>query len=158
MACQATDTFSRLFRLLDPAALSACFGGFLAAVGSDGAGVVAIDGKTLRRSFDRAARDNPLAVVTAFASASRLVIGQESFRAADGDSEILAARALLSCLDLDGQLVTADAIHCQTETARLIRARGGDYPLAVKGRTGLPCTRWWRHTSPIGKPWRPWRA
>ena len=126
------DTFSRLFRLLDPTALSACFGGFLAAVGSDGAGVVAIDGKTLRRSFDRAARDNPLAVVTAFASASRLVIGQESFRAADGDSEILAARALLSCLDLDGQLVTADAIHCQTETARLIRARGGDYLLRLK--------------------------
>jgi predicted transposase YbfD/YdcC len=126
------DTFSRLFRLLDPAALSACFGRFLEVVGTDGAGVVAIDGKTLRRSFDNAARDNPLAVVTAFASASRLVIGQESFRTADGDSEILAARALLGCLDLTGHLVTADAIHCQTETARLIREHGGDYLLRLK--------------------------
>jgi predicted transposase YbfD/YdcC len=69
---------------------------------------------------------------TAFASASRLVIGQESFRMADGESEILAARALLNCLDLDGQLVTADAIHCQSETARLIRSRGGDYLLRLK--------------------------
>ena len=111
------DTFSQLFRRLDPAALSVCFGGFLAAAGCDGARVVAIDGKALRRSFDRAARDNPPAVVTAFAAASRLVIGQESFLAADGDSEILAARALLSCLDLDGRPVTADALHCQTETA-----------------------------------------
>lgn len=126
------DTFSRLFRLLDPDALSACFGRFLDAVGTDGAGVVAIDGKTLRRSFDNASRANPLAVVTAFASASRLVIGQESFRATEGDSEILAARALLSCLDLGGHLVTADAIHCQTETARLIRERGGDYLLRLK--------------------------
>jgi predicted transposase YbfD/YdcC len=126
------DTFSRLFRLLDPAALSACFGCFLDAVGADGAGVIAIDGKTLRRSFDAASRGNPLAVVTAFASASRLVIGQESFRAADGDSEILAARALINCLDLNGRLVTADAIHCQAETARLIRARGGDYLLRLK--------------------------
>jgi len=49
------DTFSRLFRLLDPAALGACFGRFLEGLGADGRGVVAIDGKTLRRSFDRAA-------------------------------------------------------------------------------------------------------
>ena len=126
------DTFSRLFRLLDPAALSACFGRFLDVVGTVGAGVIAIDGKTLRRSFDQAAHGNPLAVVTAFASASRLVIGQESFRMADGDSEILAARALLGCLDLTDHLVTADAMHCQAETARLIRERGGDYLLRLK--------------------------
>ena len=52
---------------------------------------------------------------------------------AEGDSEILAARALLECLDLKGHLVTADAIHCQEETARTIRARGGDYLLRLKG-------------------------
>ncbi len=126
------DTFSRIFRLLDPAAFAGCFGRFVEDLGAAGAGVVAIDGKTLRRSFDDAARSNPLAVVTAFASSTRMVIGQESFRVADGDSEILAARALLGCLDLKGQLVTADAIHCQTETARLIRDRGGDYLLRLK--------------------------
>jgi predicted transposase YbfD/YdcC len=127
------DTFSRVFRLLDPASFATCFGRFLEGLGAAGAGVIAIDGKTLRRSFDGAARGNPLAVVTAFASASRLVVGQHSYRVAEGDSEILAARALLECLDLRGHLVTADAIHCQEETARLIRARGGDYLLRLKG-------------------------
>lgn len=126
------DTFSRIFRLLDPSAFGSCFGQFVDDLGAVGEGVIAIDGKTLRRSFDDAAQANPLAVVTAFASATRLVIGQESFRVADGDSEILAARALLRCLDLEGRLVTADAIHCQTETARLIRERGGDYLLRLK--------------------------
>lgn len=127
------DTFSRVFRLLDPAAFAACFGQFLTDLGAAGQGVIAIDGKTLRRSFDDAARANPLAVVTAFASATRLVVGQHSYRVAEGDSEILAARALLQCLDLSGHLVTADALHCQEETARLIRQRGGDYLLRLKG-------------------------
>lgn len=95
--------------------------------------MIALDGKTLRRSFEDAARSNPLAVVTAFASARRLVVGQHSYRVAEGDSEVLAARALLECLDLTGHLVTADALHCQEETARTIRARGGDYLLRLKG-------------------------
>ncbi|WP_460926178.1 ISAs1 family transposase, partial [Novispirillum itersonii] len=73
------DTFSRIFRLLDPAAFAACFGRFLNELGAAGEGVIAIDGKTLRRSFDDAARSNPLAVVTAFASATRLVVGQGSY-------------------------------------------------------------------------------
>lgn len=127
------DTFSRIFRLLDPVAFAASFSRFLDGLGAAGQGVIAIDGKTLRRSFDDAARSNPLAVVTAFASATRLVVGQQSFRVAEGDSEILAARALLECLDLTGHLVTADAIHCQEETARTIRRRGGHYLLRLKG-------------------------
>lgn len=126
------DTFSRLFRLLDPVAFAACFGRFVEDLGAHGEGVIAIDGKTLRRSFDTAAQGHPLAVVTAFASASQMVIGQEGFRMAEGDSEIVAARALLGCLDLQGHLVTADALHCQSETARLIRQRGGDYLLRLK--------------------------
>lgn len=126
------DTFSRVFRLLDPEAFSQCFGRFLEALGSKGAGVIAVDGKTLRRSFDDAERGNPLGVVTAFATASRLVVGQRGYRAGDGDSEIVAARALLECLELRGHLVTADALHCQDQTARLIRDRGGDYLLRLK--------------------------
>ena len=127
------DTFSRIFRLLDPAAFGSCFGRFLTDLGEAGAGVVAIDGKTLRRSFDTAAGRSPLAVVSAFASSTRTVIGQESFRAGEGDSEIVAARALLECLDLTGQLVTADALHCQNDTAQLILDKGGDYLLRLKG-------------------------
>lgn len=127
------DTFSRIFRLLDPAAFSECFGRFVEHLGAAGDGVVAIDGKTLRRSFDSAAGRSPLAVVTAFRSATSMVIGQEPFRTAEGESEIVAARALLRCLDLTGQLVTADAIHCQTETAQIILDQGGDYLLRLKG-------------------------
>jgi len=124
------DTFSRLFRLLDPLALSRCFGHFLDALGTDGAGVVAIDGKTLRRSFDKASGASPLHVVTAFAAKAQLVIGQKAV--AEGGNEITAARALLELLDLKGALVTADAIHCNGETARTVRRRGGDYLFALK--------------------------
>ena len=124
------DTFSRLLRLIDPQALSACLGRFLDALGTDGGGVVAIDGKTLRRSFDRAAGASPLQVVTAFAAEAQLVIGQKAVAA--GGNEITAARALLETLDLKGALVTADAIHCNVETARMVRARGGDYLFALK--------------------------
>ena len=100
------DTFSRIFRLLDPEVFSTCFGAFVEALGEVGEGVVAIDGKTLRRSFDSATERSPLAVVTAFASATHMVLGQQGFRVGAGDSEIVAARALLQCLDLSGQLVT----------------------------------------------------
>mgnify|MGYP003635648784 FL=1 len=159
------DTFSRIFRLLDPKAFAACFAQFLKDLGQAGAGVVAIDGKTLRRSFDAAAGRSPLAVVSAFASASRTVVGQESFRAGEGESEIVAARALLACLDLSGQLVTADALHCQNDTAALILAQGGDYLLRLScGSRAIdrpsirrlwiisPTLRSWRHCQATRQP------
>ena len=124
------DTFSRLFRLLDPAAFAACFTRFLDSLGAAGRGVLAIDGKTLRRSFDRAAQASPLHVVTAFACDARLVLGQVAVP--EGGNEITAARALLGMLDLSGMLVTGDAIHCQGETARLVVERGGDWLFALK--------------------------
>jgi predicted transposase YbfD/YdcC len=129
------DTFSRIFRLLDPEAFEASFQQFLDALGaSDGAasGIVAIDGKTLRRSYDAAAARSPLEAVTAFAADGGVVVGQRRFRSGEGDSEITAARELLSCLDLNGVLVTGDAIHCQDTTAATIVQRGGDYLLALK--------------------------
>lgn len=129
------DTFSRLFRLLDPQAFGRVFETFLDDLGADGAGVLAIDGKTLRRSFDRAAGRSPLHVVTAFGTDARLVIGQSAV--VPGSNEITAARALLETLCLEGALVTADAIHAQAETAALILARGGDYLLALKGNHPL---------------------
>lgn len=124
------DTFSRLFRLIDPTALSACFSRFLEELGADGPGVIAIDGKALRRSFDRAAGTSALHVVTAFATDARLVLGQ---KAVTGEgNEITAARALLELIDCRGSLVTADAIHCNAATAETILDRGGDYLLALK--------------------------
>ncbi len=124
------DTFSRIFRLLDPSALSSALGRFVEDLGADGAGVVAIDGKTLRRSFDRAAGRSALHVVTAFATDARLVIGQKAVP--EGGNEITAARQLLEQLDLRGMLITADAMHCQRETVELVLARGGDYLFALK--------------------------
>lgn len=124
------DTFSRIFRLLDPAAFALCFGRFVERLGAAGQGVLAIDGKRLRRSFDRAAKASPLHVVTAFACERRLVLGQTAV--APGENEIIAARALLKSFDLTGMLVTADAIHCQSETARLVREKGGHYLFALK--------------------------
>jgi len=101
------DTFSRLFRLLDPAAFATCFASFLADLGQGGTGVVAIDGKTMRRSFDRAAGKSALHVVTAFAADARMTIGQVA--AGDKESEITAARSLLVRIDLTGVLVTGDS-------------------------------------------------
>ena len=129
------DTFSRVFRLLDPAAFGQAFGAFLDDLGEDGAGVLAIDGKTLRRSFDRAAGRSALHVVTAFGVGAKLVIGQRAVP--EGGNEITAARALLETLALEGMLVTGDAIHAQAATAGIIRDRGGDYLLALKANHPL---------------------
>ena len=124
------DTFSRLFRLLDPVAFAGCFARFLDGLGEAGPGVIAIDGKTMRRSFDRAAKRSVLHVVTAFAADTRMVIGQVA--AGDKESEIIAARTLLGLIDLKGSLVTGDALHCQGETARLVTERGGDWLFTLK--------------------------
>jgi hypothetical protein len=125
------DTFSRLFRLLDPQAFGRVFEAFLDDLGADGPGVLAIDGKTLRRSFDRAAGRSPSHVVTAFGSQAQLVIGQRAVP--EGGNEITAARALLETLCLDRVLVTANAVHTRFGTAEIVLRRGGNYLFALKG-------------------------
>jgi predicted transposase YbfD/YdcC len=124
------DTFSRVFRLLDPAAFGRVFEAFLDDLGAAGDGVLAIDGKTLRRSFDRAAACSPLHVVTAFGTGARVAIAQRAV--AEGGNETLAARAMLETLALDGVLVTGDAMHAQSATAEIILGRGGDYLFQLK--------------------------
>lgn len=128
------DTFSRLFRLLDPVPFHACFLTFMQRFAKPWQGVMALDGKTLRRSFDRAAAQSPLHLVSAWAAAQRLVLGQ---MAVDGKSnEITAVPKLLALLSLQGTLVTADAMHCQRAVAEQVMAQGGDYVLALKGNQG----------------------
>lgn len=107
--------------------------------------MLAIDGKTLRRSFDRAAGRSPLHVVTAFGAEARLSVGQRAV--APGENEITAARTLLATLALHGALVTGDAIHAQAETARLVLDRGGDY-LSRSRPTGRRCWRPSRRSMP----------
>ncbi len=130
------DTFRRVFMLIDPDAFEA---GFTAWVGSLLSGfereVVAIDGKTVRRSFDRGREQSPLHVVSAWASEQGLVLGQ---RCVDGKSnEITAVPELLDQLALQNTIVTLDAMGCQTAIAEKILARGGDYLLALKGNHKL---------------------
>jgi DDE_Tnp_1-associated/Transposase DDE domain len=133
------DTFRRVFMLIDPDAFEA---GFATWVGALTAGfereVVAIDGKTIRRSFDRGRDQSPLHVVSAWASEQGLVLGQ---RYVDGKSnEITAVPELLDQLVLENSIVTLDAIGCQTAIAERILARGGDYLLTLKGNHPLAHT------------------
>lgn len=129
------DTFRRVFNRLDPAAFGACFQSWIRTL-SDVVGLahVAIDGKTLRRSFDRSSDLGPLHLVSAWATQQHLTLGQV---AVDGDSnEITAIPRLLALLDLHGALVTLDAMGCQKEIAAQIVANGGDYMLTVKDNQG----------------------
>ena len=133
------DTFRRVFMLIDPDAFEA---GFTTWVGSLVAGfereVVAIDGKTLRRSFDHGREPSPWHLVSAWASEQGLVLGQ---RCVDGKSnEITAIPALLDQLALQNSIVTLDAMGCQTAIAEKILARGGDYLLTLKGNHPLAHT------------------
>lgn len=128
------DTFSRVFRLLDPAKFHACFLGFMRRFAETTQGVVAIDGKTLRHSFDRAAGASALHLISAWAADQRLVLAQ---LAVDGKSnEITAVPKLLEMLSLKGTIVTADALNCQRDIAEQVVEQGGDYVLALKGNQG----------------------
>jgi len=136
------DTFSRLFRQFDPEAFRAAFQRFMAKFSEQcrgtapGTGVVAIDDKVLRRSFDRASNKSALHMVSAWGCEQRLVLAQV---AADAKSnEITAVPALLRLLSLQGTIVTADALHCQRATAQQRVDQGGDYALALKGNQGTP--------------------
>jgi predicted transposase YbfD/YdcC len=125
------DTFGRVFALLDPAELVNCVAQWLEEIGRDIGKHIAIDGKTLRGSFDTAAGKNPLHLVSAWATEARLTLGQI---AVDGKSnEITAIPLLLELLDLQGATVTIDAMGCQKEIAAKIVGREGDYVLALKG-------------------------
>jgi predicted transposase YbfD/YdcC len=129
------DTFGRVFARLDPEAFARCFLAWVEAVRQASAGeLVALDGKTLRRSFDRANQKAAIHMVSAWAAANRLVLGQ--VKVDDKSNEITAIPALLHRLDLKGCIVTIDAMGCQKEIARQIIDQGGDYVLALKENQG----------------------
>lgn len=124
------DTFERVFDRLDPQAFQACFRAWVEAVSAElKIKHIAIDGKTLRGSGS--AKLGPLHLVSAWATAQHLSLGQVAVEAKS--NEITAIPALLELLDLNGALVTIDAIGCQKEIAAKIIDRGGHYALTVKG-------------------------
>ena len=126
------DTFGRVFARLDPTALQHCFVAWVqAVVGELPAQVVAIDGKTSRGSADRSRGQAALHLVSAWATASGLVLGQEATDAKS--NEITAIPHLLRLLALEGCVVTIDAMGCQRTIAAQLHAQGADYVLALKG-------------------------
>jgi len=128
------DTFSRVFRLLDPEQFSACFQRFTSKFSQACQGVVAIDGKVLRRSFDKASGKSPLHMVSAWGCEQRLVLAQIATDAKS--NEITAVPQLLKLLSLEGTIVTVDALNCQRTIAQQIIDQGGDYAFALKGNQG----------------------
>ena len=129
------DTFGRLFSLLNPDAFEGCFLTWMSAVVELSAGrLVAIDGKAIRRSFERGWNKNAMThLVSAFVAQgdNRLVFSQ--LAVADKQNEIVAIPKLLDLLDLKGAVVTIDAIGTQREIAAKVVEAGGDYLLPVKG-------------------------
>jgi len=125
------DTFGRVFAALRPEALERCFASWSQALAEQSGGrLIAIDGKTLRRSFDRAAGKAAIHMVSAWSADNALVFGQLACGAKS--NEITAIPKLLALLDLDGATVTIDAEGCQKEIAAKIVAGRGDYVLALK--------------------------
>jgi predicted transposase YbfD/YdcC len=125
------DTFSRVFALLDCETLLQAVMAWLQELATKSKGrLIAIDGKTLRGSFDTATGLRALHLVSAWADENRLVLGQVAVD--DKSNEITAIPQLLRMLDLEGAMVTIDAMGCQTAIAEAIRAQGADYLLTAK--------------------------
>jgi predicted transposase YbfD/YdcC len=132
------DSFSRLFRLLDPEEVDAALKRFAKSLREAlglGAprGVVALDGKSLRRGYERGRAAMPPMMVSAWDAETRLSIAT---RRADGGDEIKATLEVLKALVLKGCVVTADALHCHPRMAEAVRAAGANYALGLKGNHG----------------------
>ena len=124
------DTLGGVIAALDPALFKACFVAWVEGLREAEPDLIAIDGKTSRRTHARNKGREPLHLVSAWATRQRLVLGQEAV--AGKSNEIIAIPLLLERLALDGALVTIDAIGTQNEIAQAILRRGGDYLLALK--------------------------
>lgn len=125
------DTFGRTFAALNPEAFAACFAAWVRAVSEITEGqVIAIDGKTLRRSFDRASSRSAIHMVSAWATQNHVVLGQ--VKTEEKSNEITAIPKLLQLLEIKGCIVTIDAMGCQKKIARDIVNKNADYVLGLK--------------------------
>jgi predicted transposase YbfD/YdcC len=129
------DTFNRVFARLDPQQFQTCFTRWISAISTViGGQVIAIDGKVLRRSHDKGIGQAAIDMVSAWASANRVVLGQ--VKVDDKSNEITAIPQLLRALEVSGCIVTIDAMGCQTEIAEIIVEQDADYVLALKDNQG----------------------
>jgi predicted transposase YbfD/YdcC len=154
------DTFRRVFMLIDPEAFECSFLGWVRAVFRPGEMTprqIAIDGKTVRRSFDRKHGRSPLHLVSAYATEHGLVLAQRATESKGGELAVLPK--LLDGLDLRGCLVSLDALACRPGIAERIVGRGGDYLITLKGnqRKVHAEVRGWFATNAfaLGAPLRP---
>ena len=129
------DTIARVLSRLDTEALQKSFISWVNSASklTDGE-VIAIDGKTVRRSFQKGNRKSAIHMVSAWACQNNLVLGQQKVDAKS--NEITAIPALLELLEIKGCIITIDAMGCQTAIADKIIAQGADYVLALKGNQG----------------------
>jgi predicted transposase YbfD/YdcC len=129
------DTIGRVFAALDPESFRTCFTAWVKSLGAlPIQEVIAIDGKTLRRSFDRASQTNAIHMVSAWACEKRLVLGQ--IKTEEKSNEITAIPKLLDQIDVAGSIVTTDAMGCQRDIVEKIVEKGADYVLHLKGNQG----------------------
>ena len=132
------DCFSRLFRLLDPDEMAVAFMAFAKALRDalglgPAKGVVAIDGKRLRRGYERGRAFMPPLMISVWDAQTRLSL---SARASQDGNEVKAALEALKSLDLKGCIVTADALYCHSKMAQGVRAQDGHYAFRLKGNNG----------------------
>lgn len=125
------DRFNAIFAALKPAEFEKCLLSWITSLHEVTAGqVIAIDGKTLRRSYDKASSKSAIHMVSAWATLNHISLGQTVVQ--QKSNEITAIPKLLDLIEYSGSLVTIDAMGCQTEIAKKIVAGGGDYVLALK--------------------------
>src|SRR6202162_2046338 len=130
----AHDHLGDIFATLDAQAFQRCFVDWVAALTKTPGDVIAIDGKTLRRSYQKKGSKEPIHMVSAFAARQRLVMGQVAV--AEKSNEIVAIQALLDMMAVEGAVVTIDAMGCQRSIARKIIDKKADYIIALKGNQG----------------------
>jgi predicted transposase YbfD/YdcC len=130
----AHDHLGDIFAALDAEHFQRCFVAWVASVTGVPAGVIAIDGKTVRRSGHKRSGKAPIHMVSAFAATQRLVLGQ--VKMAEKSNEIIAIPKLLAMLAVEGAIITIDAMGCQRNIAQAILDKKADYVLALKGNQG----------------------
>ena len=128
------DHLGDIFATLDAEQFQRCFVAWVAALTGAPADVIAIDGKTLRRSYQKKGAKAPIHMVSAFAARQRLVLGQ--VKVAEKSNEIVAIPTLLDMMAIEGAIVTIDAMGCQRDIAQKILDKKADYVLALKGNQG----------------------
>ena len=128
------DHLGDIFATLDAEHFQRCFVAWVAALTGVPQGVIAIDGKTSRRSYQKKGAKAPIHMVSAFAARQRLVLGQ--VKVAEKSNEIVAIPKLLDMLAIEGAIVTIDAMGCQRDIAQKIVDKKADYVLALKGNQG----------------------